>query len=64
MPAAGCTTRSLGADFPAADFVPLASFGFDRYSVSSEVDAGLRKENASNQNDRASVLIPSEPKRL
>jgi hypothetical protein len=36
-------------------FVPLIAF-------SSEVDAGSREENASNQESRASVLIQSEPK--
>jgi hypothetical protein len=31
-------------------------------AFSREVDSGSREENASNQNDRASVLIPSEPR--
>jgi hypothetical protein len=30
-------------------------------AVSSEVDAGLREENASKQESKASVLIQSEP---
>src|ERR1700743_2763271 len=33
-------------------------------AFSSEVDTGSREENASKQKHRASVLIPSEPKRL
>jgi hypothetical protein len=30
-------------------------------AFSGEVDTGWREENASEQNSRASVLIPSEP---
>jgi hypothetical protein len=33
-------------------------------AFSSEVDTGSRKENASKQKPRASVLIQSEPKKL
>jgi hypothetical protein len=33
-------------------------------AFSSEVDTGSREENASNQNHRASLLIPSEAKKL
>jgi hypothetical protein len=33
-------------------------------ALSSEVDTGSREETASKQKDRASVLIPSEPKWL
>jgi hypothetical protein len=33
-------------------------------AFSSEVASGSREENASKQQNRASVLIPSEPKRL
>ncbi|WP_210205466.1 hypothetical protein [Rhodopseudomonas faecalis] len=33
-------------------------------AFSSEVDSGSRQENALEQKVRASVLIPSEPKKL
>jgi hypothetical protein len=33
-------------------------------AFSSEVDAGSRKENTTNQKARAAVLIPSEPEKL
>ncbi|WP_155255228.1 hypothetical protein [Bradyrhizobium elkanii] len=33
-------------------------------AFSSEVDTGSREENASKQKPKASVLIPSEPKKL
>jgi hypothetical protein len=33
-------------------------------AFSSEVDTGSREENASNQNYRAPLLIPSEAERL
>jgi hypothetical protein len=47
---------------------PPRAFSFARFlpaiAFLSEVDTGSREENASNQNHRAPLLIPSEAERL
>jgi hypothetical protein len=42
----------------------IAACGISFKAFSSEVDTGSREENASNQESRASLLIPSEAKKL
>jgi len=55
------TGISDATDFVLAIFL-LADAGLPR-ALSSDVDTGSREENATKQKDRASVLIPSKPKR-
>jgi hypothetical protein len=55
------TGISDATDFVLAIFL-LADAGLPR-APSSDVDTGSREENATKQKDRASVLIPSKPKR-
>jgi hypothetical protein len=54
MPRVLIVARRSGSD-------PVAATSSTR-ALSSKVDTGLREENASKQESRASVLIQSEPK--
>jgi hypothetical protein len=57
-----CQIKFMKPDFDSISMILQTQKG--SIAFSSEVDTGSREENASNQNDRAPLLITSEAERL